>query len=104
MNTENNKITKLSEITIDDIKSYIRLTEIDKEEEKYLKTILEISLSFIKNYTGLSKEEMDKYSDLIIVAYVLCQDMYDNRSFYVDKSELNNVVSTILNMHARNLL
>jgi hypothetical protein len=35
---------------------------------------------------------------------VLVQDMYDNRSFYVDKSHLNWVVETILGMHSVNLL
>jgi len=35
---------------------------------------------------------------------ILCQDMYDNRSMYVDKNNLNKVVETILGMHSVNLL
>ena len=41
---------------------------------------------------------------IVIAVFVLVQDMYDNRSFYVDKSHLNRVVETILSMHSVNLL
>lgn len=47
---------------------------------------------------------MDKYSDLVIVVFVLCQDMYDNRTLYVDKNNVNKVVSSILGQHDNNLL
>ena len=38
---------------------------------------------------------------------VLCQDLYDNRTMYPDTryaANANRVVSSILDMHARNLL
>ena len=44
------------------------------------------------------------HEDLAIAALVLCQDMYDNRSVYVDKNTTNKVVETILGMHCVNLL
>lgn len=47
---------------------------------------------------------LDVYEDLSIAAYVLVQDMYDNRVMYVDKSNVNKVVETILGMHSRNLI
>lgn len=47
---------------------------------------------------------IDAYEDFSIVVYILCQDMYYNRSLYVDKSCLNKVVDTILGMHCVNLL
>lgn len=47
---------------------------------------------------------LDAYPDFVIVVYILIQDMYDNRSFYVDKNNLNKVVDTILGMHSKNLL
>ena len=49
-------------------------------------------------------ETLDTYSDFIIVVYVLCQDMYDNRVMYVDGKNINNTVKTILDMHTRNNL
>lgn len=47
---------------------------------------------------------MDAYNDFVIVVYVLVEDMYDNRTLYVDKDKQNKVVETILSMHSTNLL
>ena len=49
-------------------------------------------------------ETLDSYSDFVIVVYVLCQDMYDNRTMYVDNKIINKTVQTILDMHTRNNL
>lgn len=100
-------IKKVSEITYEDIAKYMRLSEIDAEDEEDLKTYLEIAINYIENYTGISRkttesENLDSYSDFVIVVYILCQDMYDNRCMYVDGKELNNTVKTILDMHTRN--
>ena len=101
-------MTKVSEITIDDIANYIRLGEVSDTEKKELETYLKIAKNYISNYTGIPEtsevkgsETLDTYSDFIIVVYVLCQDMYDNRAMYVDSSNINKVVQTILDMHTR---
>ena len=97
-------ITKVSEIKIEDLKSYLRLTDIDKTEENYLNTIINSSISYVRNYTGLTDEELDKYNDIVAVIFILCQDLYDNRSLYVDKNNINRVVEIILTLHSCNLL
>ena len=97
-------ITKVSEIKIEDLKSYLRLTDIDKTEENYLNTIINSSISYVRNYTGLTDEELDKYNDIVAVIFILCQDLYDNRSLYVDKNNINRVVESILYLHSCNLL
>ena len=97
-------IKKVSEIKIEDLKSYLRLTDIDKTEENYLNTIINSSISYVRNYTGLTDEELDKYSDIVAVIFILCQDLYDNRSLYVDKNNINKVVESILSLHSCNLL
>lgn len=99
-----NEITKVSEITYEDIANYIRLVEVTNEDQTFLNTILKVSKNFIIGYTGHTLEELDNYPDFIIVIYVLCQDMYDTRSLYVDKTNLNNLVEKILGMHSDNLL
>lgn len=99
-----NNISKISDITYEDIANYIRLSEISEDEENYLTTLINISKDYILNYTGIAEENLDNYTDLIIVVFVLCQDMYDTRSMYVDNSNLNKVVETILGMHQNNLL
>ena len=102
---------KVSEITAENIASYIRLTEIDESTKKELELYLNIAKNYIENYTGIPEkseddkaETLDTYSDFVIVVYVLCQDMYDNRVMYVDGNNINNTVKTILDMHTRNNL
>lgn len=96
-------ITKVSEITVEDLKSYLRISDgLSEDDKKFLETILNSSINYIKNNTDI--DDMDKYSDLVIVVFVLCQDMYDNRTLYVDKNNVNKVVSSILGQHDNNLL
>ena len=95
-------ITKVSEITTKEIADFIRLDEVSSSEEIQLSTFLTVAKDYIKNYTAL--EDLDEYADLVIVVYILCQDMYDNRALYTDKSNPNKVVQTILDMHTRNNL
>lgn len=99
---------KVSDITTKDIANYIRL---DEYEEAKLRIYLNIAKDYISNYTGIpiqsdveGAETLDTFSDFIIVVYILCQDMYDNRCMYVDKANINRVVQTILDMHTRNNL
>lgn len=99
-----NNITKISDITYSDIADYIRLSEVSQSDQNYLTTLINISKDYILKYTGIAEDELDNYTDLIIVVFVLCQDMYDTRAIYVDNSNLNKVVETILGMHQNNLL
>lgn len=100
---------KVSEITASNIANYLRLTEVGQNELNELELYLKIAKNYIENYTGIPQESeneeaetLDSYSDFVIVVYVLCQDMYDNRTMYVDGKNINNTVKTILDMHTRN--
>ena len=103
---------KVSEITIENIETHLRLTEVDDSLAEELSTFLEVAINYIENYTGIkrkseenkSQENLDTYSDFVIVVYILCQDMYDNRTMHIDGKNINNTVKTILDMHTRNNL
>ena len=95
---------KVSEITHVEIAEYIRLAEVTAEDEKLLTNLIKIATEYIKSFTGLTVEEIDLHEDFVIVVYILCQDMYDDRILYVDNGNLNKVVETILGMHCVNLL
>ena len=97
-------ITKVSQITYQDLADYIRLSEITNDDINTLNNLLGVAKTFISNYTGRTMTELDDYQDFVIVVFVLCQDMWDNRTMYVDNSNLNKVVETILGMHQVNLL
>ena len=99
-----NEITKVSDITANDVADYIRLVDFTDEDTNTLNNLIGIAKTFIMNYTGHTLEDLDNYQDFIIVVLILCQDMWDNRTLYVDKGTLSYPVETILGMHSINLL
>ena len=99
-----NTITKVSDITYSDVAEYLRLSEVTTSDQAYINTLINIAKDFISKYTGIEETAIDDYKDFIIVVFVLCQDMYDTRAYYVDKTNMNNVVESILGLHSVNLL
>lgn len=94
----------VSDITVKDLANYCRITELTTEDETLFNTLLDVAKKFIIDYTGIDSADLDNHEDFVIVVYVLAQDMYDNRTYYVDNKNLNHVVETILGIHAVNLL
>lgn len=99
-----NENTKVSTLTSQNVADYIRIIEVDNEDLDTLDALLQVAKNFIIGYTGHTLEELDEHQDFVIVVLILCQDMWDNRTLYVDKNNLNKVVQTILGMHSVNLL
>lgn len=99
-----NTISKVSEIQATDLAEYLRLDELTEDETNSLNNMLQVAKSYIMQYTGRTAEEIDTFNDLVIVVFVLVQDMWDNRTLYVDKSNVNKVVESILGLHSVNLL
>lgn len=99
-----NNITKVSDITPQDCAEYMRLDEVMQDDINTLNNLMMVAKTFIQNYTGRKADELDNFQDFVIVVFVLVQDMWDNRSLYVDKTNLNRVVESILCMHSVNLL
>lgn len=95
---------KVSELTIQDLANYLRLSEITPADEELLDSILEAAKAYVLKYTGLTETQVDAALDITIAVYVLCSDMYDNRSYYVDTTNVNQVVEGILSLHSVNLL
>lgn len=98
------EISKVSDITVESVADYLRLDEVTESEINTLNTLISVATSFIKSYTGLDDIGVDKYPEFVIVVLILCQDMWDNRTMYVDSKDLNNTVQSILAMHSVNLL
>lgn len=99
-----NQISKVSDITAQDVAEYIRLEELDAADTNTLNNLIAVAKAFIINYTGRTEEELDNYQDFVIVMLVLVQDMWDNRTMYVDTTNLNFVVDSILHLHSVNFL
>lgn len=99
-----NALTKVSDITVTDLINYIRIDAVTTDESDTLNTLLSVAKSYVEQYTGRTIEELDGLQDVVIVVLILVQDMWDNRTLYVDTTNVNKVVESILNLHAVNLL
>ena len=96
------EVSKVSDIEPESVAEYLRLDEVTESEKDTLNMLISIATSFIENYTGI--DDLDKYPEFVIVVLILCQDMWDNRTMYVDSKDLNNTVQSILAIHSVNLL
>lgn len=106
---------KVSEITTSTLTEYIRIDSPTESDMTLLGAVLIAAKDYVQNITGLpltvkadaegnTPDNIDAHEDITIAVLVLCQDMWDNRSMYVEKDNANKVVSTILGMHCRNLI
>ena len=93
---------KVSEVTNVQIAEYLRLDPDEIPAE--IKPIKKAAVEYIKSYTGMDDTELDEHEEFYIALLVLCQDMYDNRTMAVANGNVNKTVSTILDMHRKNLL
>lgn len=95
---------KVSEITVEQVLEHLRVDDPDEADAVAASSALAAAKAFVRSYTGLGDDQIDEHEDFWNAVMVLCQDMYDNRSYYVDKSNVNCVVETILGMHCVNLV
>ena len=95
---------KVSDITYMDCAEYLRLTEVSQSDIGTLTELIRIAKGYMTSWTGRTEAELDNYRDFVICLLVLVQDRWDNRVLYVEKANLNHVVSSILDTHSVNLL
>ena len=87
---------KLSQITIDSVKQYVRIT--DSADDLLVAAIMEAATSKILHYTGLTAESVDDYPELFCAYMALCSDMYNVRDATVESDKINPTVKCILDM------
>lgn len=97
-------VSKVSEITAQDLAEYLRLVDPNTDDLNTLNTLLTVAKVYVGEYTGRTIQELDDYRDIIIAVMILVQDMWDNRTLYVDTNNANKVVESILGLHSVNLL
>ena len=97
-------VSKVSEITAQDLAEYLRLVDPNTDDLNTLNTLLTVAKVYVGEYTGRTIQELDDYRDIIIAVMILVQDMFDNRTLYVDTNNANKVVESILGLHSVNLL
>lgn len=94
---------KISEVKITDIKEYMKVESSD--EDNIINAIMQAAKAHIKAYTGLTLATMEDKEDLTIVLFILCTEMYENRSgTSKDGSKIREVLDRLLGAHSINLL
>lgn len=100
-----NEIHSISEITYQDLADYLRICDtLTADDINTLNTLLTVAKAYVTQYTGQKIADLNTMQDVIIVILILVQDMWDNRTMYVDSKDSNRVVESILNLHQVNLL
>lgn len=97
-------VSKVSDITAADLAEYLRLVDPTVDDYKTLASLQGVAETYITQYTGKTIAQLDDYQDIVIAVMILVQDMWDNRSLYVETSNVNKVVESILGLHSGNLL
>lgn len=91
----------MSNLTTEDVANFLRL---DDASDPFLAHVLSGAKEYVIGYTGLTEGELDGLADIPLAVLVLCQDMYDHRSMYADKSNVNRTIESILNRYRVNLV
>ena len=97
-------VTKVSDITAANLAEYLRLVDPSVDDLTTLSSLQGVAETYISQYTGKTIKQLDDYQDIVMAVMVLVQDMWDNRALYVESSNVNKVVESILSLHSGNLL
>lgn len=93
---------KVSDLTVETLQGYLKTDE----EPEALKLFLDSAKSYVKDYAGLTDEQLDVSDNIAICVLAVASDMYDQRQTQVTGTSynLNKLVDSMLTMHSRNLL
>lgn len=89
-------------INLEIAKQYLRIDGDD--EDNLIQMCLDCAKSYVKDYTGLSYDEIAENKTLDMAALALVADMYELRQATVSGLQQNPFVEYVLNMYQRNLL
>lgn len=93
---------KVSELTLDIIKQYLRID--GNDDDILLNMLLASSIQYCTSYMGCTKAELEKYEDVTIVILGLISDSYEVRQFTTSTITLNPVMQGVLDLHCSNFL
>lgn len=93
---------KVSELTLDVIKKYLRVD--GNDDDILLNMLLASSIQYCTSYMGCTKEDLDKYADVTIVVLALIADSYEVRQFTTSTITLNPLMQGVLDLHCSNFL
>ena len=93
----------IDEKLLDEIKAYLNVYH--NEDDVLIRSLAEMAVEYIQDYTGLNDDEMFKKSNSLKVALMLLvSESYDFRGQTTLQHKQNLLLTSILNLHSRNYL
>nr|DAH64741.1 MAG TPA: head tail connector [Caudoviricetes sp.] len=93
---------KVSELTLNTIKQYLRID--GNDDDVLLQMLLDASVQYCTSYMGCNKKDLEKYDDVTIVILSLISDSYEVRQFTTSTITLNPFMQGVLDLHCGNFL
>lgn len=93
---------KVSELTLDIIKQYLRID--GNDDDVLLEMLLASSIQYCTSYMGCTNEDLEKYDDVTIVVLALIADSYEVRQFTTSTITLNPIMQGVLDLHCSNFV
>lgn len=95
---------KISELTAKVVKDFTGISD-DDSDDIVGNLLMPAAKAYIKEYTGLTDEELDKYEDLAIAYCVLVNEWYSQREYTSSiHRQVSPTIKSILSAHAVNHL
>ncbi|MDB8794275.1 head-tail connector protein [Romboutsia sp. 1001216sp1] len=89
-----------SNLMIEHCKKHLNIEEDFKEDDSLINLCLYSAKDYVKTYTSLSEEKLDKIPSINIAVLLLVTDMYSKRSATEQVSnKVNFVLKSILDMN-----
>ena len=92
----------MTEICLEDVKSYLRI--LDNSEDGQLELLLDSAVEYIANHTGLNEGVVRTKSDIRTALLVLVSDFYWNRDYQTGNKYLNKLVENIIENNRTNFI
>lgn len=93
---------KVSELTLDVIKQYLRVD--GNDDDILLNMLLASSIQYCTSYMGCTTKDLEKYDDVTIVVLALIADSYEVRQFTTSTITLNPIMQGVLDLHCSNFI
>ena len=91
------------EIDLNELKEFLNVY--DDSDDILIKSLVNAGKQYIKDYTGLTEEEMiEKKDSLKIALFLIVSEMYENRGQQSLQNKRNTMLTSILDMHCKNYL
>ena len=93
---------KVSELTIDLVKQYLRID--GNDDDILVNLLLESAKAYASGYMGCAIEDMDQWPDVTIAILAMVADTYEVRQFTTSVVSTSPLILGALDMHCTNLL